>query len=780
MDLPLQAKSDQRLLEEMLLADLPRQTVQDRRLLLVALASIFFVSGFSALLYQVVWQRLLGLFSGSDVRSVTIVVGAYLAGLGIGSLLGSFIADRLTNRRAVLTFGLCNLGIALFAFASRLIFYDWLFLRLNTLSNSPLVASGIAFASLLIPTTLMGLSLPLLSKALVRNVTGAPKLISILYGINTLGSAVGTLVSGWYLIGILGYERSVYLGGGLSALVALSAIMIARGFDTRRRESHELAPAPVQIGKIPGTVWFWCLLVLISGFAAISLELVWFRLLSVLVEPNAYTFAHLLFFILVGYALGSVIGSAVIDRITNPRVAFLLLQCLAILYTIGIVLVMYRNIGTVIGSVAEARKQITRLDQFFTIGSSYFNSYVLLPSVLLLPPNILIGFSFPVVQKAVQTSGQTVGQRVGLVQVFNIIGNTLGSILTGLVLLDTIGTSGVLRTAGALGLLFAVLLTGNPGGLRRPIMLARGAGVVLAIALVLGVVRFPNTTKLWTRFHGSNEQNALVAEDSTGVAAITVTEGGALLYANGSVQATVPPIGGHGFLGSVSALSHPHPHNVLVVGIGTGGTAYSIGVNQGIKRIKAIEIIGSELPVLKAFAQQDRGVTLRPLFEDPRYKMVIDDGRRELALTNERYDLIEADAIQYWRSHSGMLYSQEFFEQARSRLAEGGIMAQWQATERVARTFERAFPYGVNIGNSLLLGSNTPITFDKDAVLSRFQDPAVIDYLARGGFSAQELHDALGRCSITYWTPETPRQDDYDSDLWPRDEYYLQNITVED
>src|SRR5205823_2024810 len=139
---------------------------------------------------------------------------------------------------------------------------------------------------------------------------------------------------------------------------------------------------------------------------------------------------------------------------------------------------------------------------------------------MLLPPNILIGFSFPVVQKAVQTSEATVGQRVGLVQVFNIIGNTLGSILTGLVLLDTVGTAGVLRIVGGLGLFFALLLCGNLGGRRRLISLARGVGVVLAVALVLGGVKFPDTTRLWTRFHGGNAQNAFVAEDSTGVAAI--------------------------------------------------------------------------------------------------------------------------------------------------------------------------------------------------------------------------------------------------------------------
>ena len=123
------------------------------RRIFAVIVSIFFISGFSALLYQVAWQRMLGLFSGSDVRSATIVIGAYLAGLGVGSLIGSFFADRLDSRQAIWAFGSCNLGIALFAFLSRLLFYDLLFSRLSTLSKLPVVEFIIVFISLLWPTT---------------------------------------------------------------------------------------------------------------------------------------------------------------------------------------------------------------------------------------------------------------------------------------------------------------------------------------------------------------------------------------------------------------------------------------------------------------------------------------------------------------------------------------------------------------------------------------------------------------------------------------------------
>jgi predicted membrane-bound spermidine synthase len=206
------------------------QTNTRRTLYLLTLS--VFLTGFSALLYQVVWQRLLGLFSGSDVRSVTIVTSAFLAGLGVGSLLGSFLADRFSSRGAVRAFGLCNLGIGLFAALSRFFYYDLLFRELNSLAEAPAALLIVVFVSLLVPTTLMGISLPLLSRAIVRNVSDAARLISLLYGINILGAGVGTVVSGWVLIGNFGYEVAVYKGAAKSLLVGLTANVAAGRFYT--------------------------------------------------------------------------------------------------------------------------------------------------------------------------------------------------------------------------------------------------------------------------------------------------------------------------------------------------------------------------------------------------------------------------------------------------------------------------------------------------------------------------------------------------------------------
>jgi predicted membrane-bound spermidine synthase len=722
---------------------------------LPVLLAAFFLSGFSALLYQVVWQRVLGLFSGSDVRSLTLVTGAYLAGLGLGSLLGGLWADRLSSRRAAQVFGLCNLGIALFALLSPWLFYSLIFQELSLLAQFPVVVFIIVFLSLLYPTILMGVSLPLLSRALVRHLKEAAGLISLLFGVNTLGAGIGTLVAGWYLIGALGYQGTVYVGALLSITVAALALAVAPQFDADD-QAKTTGGFELKLSQVPPGVWGWCLLVFASGFIAISLEVIWFRVLDILLESTAYVYAHLLAFVLIGYAIGSMLGVRFIQWVTRPRRVFLWIQGLTGLYS-----------GAIIWGVALA------MQQGWLANSQ--DRLTLLPALLLLPPNILIGFYFPVVQKAVQTDQQVVGQRVSLVEVSNIAGNTAGAILTGLVLLNFLGTIGAIQVILGLGLLFiGVLIWENFAIFRLPARIAAG---LLALLLLLTLSSFPKADRLWSSLHGVQAGHLFItAEDASGVSAVLEKEDKTIIYANGHSQGDIPYLPTHVMLGALPALVHPDPQKVMVIGIGSGGTPYSVGVNPGIKEIVAVEIIGSELDVLETYATQARGLPLKGLFDNGRYNITIGDGRRELALTKARFDIIEADAILPWRSRSGLLYSREFFEAAREKLAEGGLMAQWMPTPRVKATFMQVFPYGALVGNEILLGSNSPVPYDAQAILARLEDPAVISHLERGGVEIDQFRKRIEAYEVFFWTPETPREsDDINTDLFPKDEYYLNN-----
>jgi predicted membrane-bound spermidine synthase len=743
------------------------------------LAAAFFLTGFSALLYQVVWQRLLGLFAGSDARSVTIVVSAYLAGLGIGSLLGSAIADRLSARGAVRCFGWANLGIAAFAFLSPFIYYDLLFLRLSARSTSPLLVGTVSFASLLLPTALMGISLPLLARSITRSVAEAPGRISLLYAINTLGSALGSLTSGWYLMGTLGYQRAVYLGAAFSLVAALIALAIAGRFDARETANAGGGSAVAGHHRVPTVVWTSCALVCLSGFIAISLELIWFRVTYVMVQATSYTFPHLLTFVLVGYAIGSGVGGTLLRRVQNPQLAFLGLQAAVALVAVGTVFVIYSNYDRILplllGRCPEGLEPLILRRGCRMSIASFVTVTLGLPALMLLPANILIGASFPIAQKMVQTQTGVIGKRVGLLQLANIVGNVAGGLLTGTLLWNTVGTSGALRVIAALGLIFVALVFAvSPRGKgRRRSGLAWGGTLGLGLAGLL--VWFPSTKDFWSRLHHGAPSASVVAEDAGGVVVIQDDRDAAYLFANGGWQGTIPYETYHGFLGIVPALAHPKPRDVLVIGIGSGGTPFGVGVNPDTERITAIEIVGAELPALREFAQRGRGALIRPLLADRRYRIVIGDGRHELATARRAFDIIEADPILPIRSYSGMLYSVEFFEQARAKLADGGILAQWIPTRRSLAGMMRTFPHGVVIGRSLVLASSQPIAFDKSRLLERMKAPEVRDYLERGGLSAQSLRDLLEQSTVTMWTPATPREPEVNTDLWPRDEYFLNN-----
>jgi spermidine synthase len=751
-----------------------------KRVILILVAA-FFVSGFTALLYQVVWQRLLGLFSGSDVRSVTIVVSAFLAGLGVGSLVGALIADRYNSRRAVLLFGWCNLGIALFALLSRFLYYDLLFLRLNTWARSPLTLLVIAFASLLWPTILMGLSLPLLSRAIVRNVAAAAGWISLLYGVNTVGAGLGALAAGWYLAGVYGYDTTLRIGSALSLLVGVTALLIAGRFprDDGVRAEGAGRGTRFDIGPVPGEVWLWCLLVFVSGFIAISLELIWFRVLDVSLKSNAYTFAYLLAFYLLGDGLGSLAGIRFLPRLKQPRRAFLWILSLVALYSTvavwgtAVLVTRYEPLALYVAQT----EGLTSLSRDAPLSSWLI--YLVLPLIIMLPPAVLIGFYFPVVQKAVQTDYRAVGQRVGLIKVANITGNAAGGIVTGTVLLHYLGTAGSLRLIGLLGLIFtAVLLLERPLQQRRPVVGQLLAGL-LGSLLLLTVIFFPTGPQLWARLHGAAPGDLfLVAEDATGVAALRQppdTGQPAILFANGQSQATIPFLSLHGFLGALPALVHPRPEHILIIGIGSAGTPYAAGVNTSTRQITAVEIVGSELDVLRLYAGHEGGQPLRRFFADPRYQIVIGDGRRELALSQQKYDIIQADAIRPTGSHSGLLYSREFFAAVSDRLAEGGIMAQWRATARVEATFVSVFPYVVSVGDLVLLGSRQPIPYDGHSLLLRLEESAIRDYLAAGSYDVAQMRPWLEATPL-FWSPETMRHfADTNSDLHPKDEYYLNN-----
>jgi spermidine synthase len=722
------------------------------------LFGLFFLSGGAALIYQTAWHRLLGLFAGADTIAAALVVGAFLLGLGIGSLVGGLLADRLSRRGALLAFALCEIGIAVFALASPWLYYDVIYRELLPLAASRGVIFAVVFAGLLWPTFLMGCSLPFLSKAIVSEIAGSAKLIGWLYGLNTLGAGVGAFIGGWYLIGTFGFNRAVYVAAMLNVVVALGGIALARGLDLAR-DKVASAARPVAATD-SGLVWRWSLLVFISGFLIVALQIVWYRLIGVLLQSNGYSFSLVLSVFLLGDAAGLLVGARTIERIADPRRFFFLMQGIATALALAGAWYVYWAIGAGLLPSSFVNRDFMS-GRFTDIAIIVF-----LLAVVVLPASFIMGFSFPVVQKAVQRDLGRLGQRVGLVQLANIVGNSAGSLVAGLLLLDLLGTAGTLMLLVAIGLGFAGL----------QIVASPGARWVYppALLLILGLVFFPPDHDFWRRLHGLTTEKAIIAEDKTGLSVLKMAnEQDGRLYIQGHSQSRLPFDTVHVFLGAIGPLTHPAPRRVLVIGSGTGGTPYAAGLHPGTERVRVIEIVGPVIDTLRRYLGDKGKSGVDSLLSNPKFEVVIADGRHSLALDHTKYDVIEADAILPKTGLSGLLNSQEFFRQVQSKLAPGGIYVQWAPTARTIETFRSVFPY-VTMVHPALLGSDRPIPYDRERILALLARPEIDIHLTAARIDRGELLKWFEDKKIEVLNDgKTVPARAPNTDFFPRDEYYL-------
>lgn len=747
-----------------------RQTREARRerALLIVIYAAFGLSGFSALVYQVAWQRMLGLFSGSDSFSNAIIVGAFLLGLGIGSLLASRFADRLTPRRGLLWFALCEIGIGVFALLSKPCFYDLFFKRMVAYAISPFLIFVFVFAGLLVPTVLMGLSLPLLARAITQDINRAPNRIGWLYGINTLGAGLGSFVAGWFLIGTYGYVATIRIAAAVNGLVALLAVgcMVKRLIPAvALRETVGAAPAD---GIEESRIIPWYGLMFISGFIAISLEIIWFRFLGVLLHSVSYCFSLILAVFLVGDAVGIIAGARWACRIARQRTFFINLQCMVTLYailTMGLMYVLYQFTDIFI--------YLDYYTNLYPVSSIKLAVVTALTALIVFPPAVLMGLSYPVVHQAIQNDLQAVGRRVGLIQLANILGNTAGSLLTGLLLFRILGTPASLKLLGGLALLLLAGLWIHSGGvLPLPV---RRRQTILAAGLVGALIVFPSLDDFWPVFQRSSHPGrCYVSEDHTGVTVLYYDpmQKQYVLTNNGRQQGYVPFSINH-MMNSVWALAHPAPADVLLIGLGAGGQAYMLGMHPRVRSIDVVEIVRPVYRVLDAYLRDGGGLGVDRLLRDERYRFVVGDGRRALFTANRKYDLIQTDAVVPIESHSGLLNSIEFFTQVRESLTEGGVALEWAPTPRVLMTFADVFPYVVQAG-PLLIGSKRFFQFKTEDVLKRLDDPAIQNRLRSIGQNVADIRRRVVDTELRFYDPQNrPTVTSVNTDLFPRDEFFL-------
>ena len=765
----------------------------------------FFASGFAALLYQVVWQRMLSLFSGTDVYSATVIVAAFMGGLGLGHLVGGHVADRVARRTSLLLFAGAELAIAAFGVFSSALYYGVLYQQLGQLEFGRATIAAILFTSLLWPTFFMGASLPLLARAVTLRIDRAASSVGTLYGFNTLGAALGALATTWVLIPRLGLDGGLLVGALLnlvSVFVILPfAVELGRtGTETGDEATPSRQQAVEGVVHSPRRFWPWAFAYGFAGFLALSYEIVWFRLLGVMVKSTAFTFGTMLALYLSGIGFGSLCGREIAARVKSPRFAFLALQGAAGLVAGGLLAMLVGTADDIAAlrdyfnsyeplsmsaSVHALRTWALNLlpgpDTPVEVPANFLRLYVVVPFLLVVPPTFLMGCAFPCLQRVVQTDLAWIGRRVGTLLLANVVGATFGAAVTGWFALGVLGTAATLMWLVCLSGLFAVAaaLAGRAkaDAVTRlwPRAIRAGAVALLVVGLVASM---PDAATLWARLHGTTVDRMIFAEDNSGLSVLKAAQGTLAgptwVYVNGLGQSLIPYGDIHTALGAVPILTHPDPRRVAIIGLGSGDTLHAAAGRPGIEEVTGIEIVGSQLASLRALAQRNPYGGLHALLGDPRVNHVVGDGRSYLLRTTRRFDVIEADALRPTSTFAGALYSDAYFALVRSRLAPNGLAATWVPTQRVHDTFVKTFPYVVSLPG-ILLGSSDPIAFDASTIMARAAEPAVRAYYQRAGIDIEALLRGYLEHEPPRVGPEFDRSSltDLNTDLFPKDEFDL-------
>ncbi|HEU0122728.1 MAG TPA: fused MFS/spermidine synthase [Bryobacteraceae bacterium] len=626
---------------------------------------LFFLSGFPALLYQIVWQRALFTIFGVNVESVTVVVSAFMLGLGLGSLLGGRLSKK-ENAPLLALFGLTELGIAAFGAVSLPLFH-WV---AQTMAGAPAGQTFFAaFALVLLPTVGMGATLPLLTTQLVRMSGEVGRSVGMLYFVNTLGSAAACFVAALFLLRDLGMQGTVWAAAGINALIGIG--VLALHFRAGRKTT---TPTPREEAQGQGALPFpaAAAMAFATGFVSLGYEIVWYRVYSFVTGGSPRCFSYVLGSFLAGIAFGS-LGSRRLAR--RPDIVGAMAVLVVLANAVG-----FLTAPAVGWAVAE-------FDYTWT-----------LPLVALSAG--LLGATFPLLCQAA-VNRESAGAGLSYLYLSNIAGSTLGSYVMGFVLMDVLS----LRAVSV-----ALLLAGSgvAAALGR-----RRAAVLAAVVCAGGVLLSgPLFHMIYERLLYEDEFDAAapftdIVETHSGVVTVDAERhifgGGAhdgILTTSLYSDSCIRPF-------SLSYL-HPAPKEVLLVGMAGGAWSQIVGNHPLVERAVVVEINPGYRTVIGRYSE------VAPVLRNPKVEIVIDDGRRWMSAHRERkFDAILMDTVQHWRSNATNLLSVEMMTLARSMLKPGGILYyNTTYSDDAQKTGAAVFPHALRFGPFLAV-SDSPLALDE-------------------------------------------------------------------
>jgi spermidine synthase len=717
-------------------------------------------SGLCALVYQIVWTRLLGLSFGTTTEAVATVLGVFFGGLALGSWLAARALRRV--RRPLRVYAALEAFVGAFALASLPLLrhldqgYAWLGVP-ETPAGLALLRVALAALLLLPPTLAMGATLPVVARAVVARDETLGRACAGLYAANTLGAVLGAYSTGFWWIPQLGLARTVLLAGAVN--LAVGALVFAVGGGLR---APEPAPAAAPRAATPApTRRAFLLFFAVSGFVAIGYEIVWSKVFGIVMQGTLYGFASVLSAVLAGIALGSAAVSPRVDRLADPPRAFALLH-------LGIGAAVVAGMA----AVPYLPWLYERLARAAPGGDAVHLLFLLVLPIVLLPM-ALFGAAFPIlIRIQADGSADAAARGLGVAGAVNTAGSIAASFLVGFWWIPAWGTDATLYALllADLGIaLWALAGFQRAQGRARAATLAGALATVGCVALAFNGVRIedavagrqlklPALADYLEALRRAADERVLTLEGRAAVVTLYENRRGRLLRTNGLPEASLELAPPHRTVESTLLALWPYalatePRRALVIGLGGGNTLAALLESE----IEAVEVVELEREVVQAARRMHAGFG-DPL-ADPRVALRIDDGRDHLLRHARRgapgYDLISSQPSHPWRVGAANLFTEDFFRVAREALAEGGVFAAWLNGFRidagaflaVVASFERAFPGALLVDASagsgesfLLLGGREPLALDAARLRARLAEPGVAAALAAHGLpGAAEL-----------------------------------------
>lgn len=649
-----------------------------------ALPLLFFLSGFAALIYQVVWQRVLFATFGINIESVTLIVSVFLLGLGVGALAGGWVQKRYPHRLLEF-FMLAELAIAAFGVIS-----IPLIQAAGQLAHPTLLSLlAIVYALLAFPTLLMGATLPLLAAYVQRYFRNLGKTIGVLYAYNTFGSALASFLTVYLLFVVCGRQGTIDVAVGCNVITAFSVFVLKR----RGNKNIEATVAPDESPPIQESISLPAALLLstLVGYVSLSLEILWMRIVGFMTASVPQVFGLLLAVFLAGIAKGSLEAKAWCesDEDLRDRI-FRSLFCLLICTYLSLPAVS--GVSYFLGKPAGI---ITALLSVFLV--AYFSGAIL-------PALCHMGI--------VRSPRTQPGSMTAWMYFLNIIGSTLGTLVTGFVLLNyfTLGQNMAIVCLELLMLLVAML-----AGMQwpaKPSLLRRAAMGAIAIGALCG---FPVLcSHVLEHLQNGEVVDATfvhVKENRSGIVTVFAQPNGDAIYGNGAYDGrfNIDPVNNSNLITRAYMLAalHPRPERVLEIGMSGGAWARVIAMYRLLKQLTSVEINPGYALITRHYPD------VAPILTSPRVLLQTDDGRRWLNLhPDERFDVIVMNTVLFWRSNSTNLLSREFLELCKRHLNPGGIV-YYNTTEARDNVYTAAHVFShVTMYMNFVAAGDAPFNLD--------------------------------------------------------------------